>query len=393
MTVASRHRTLKTNLLLAAFSILLCFVTAFVLMDTVLKSTHEKEIAEDLGSGRITYNVISALHDATLRDISSSVSRSPQLRATVTIPDVDCATLQHCATELHGVSGRALLLLLDPAGDLLADGGSDAAEVGLDLWDELDVGDEHVAQVRFWTYRDRLYKVAIAPIIDGTRLGGFVCVGDLMGSKRAAEVRSITNRDVLIINGGKVVGEAWGSREEVTESLWGASFDEQTIELLRGAGAPTHLTLLGEERLAVAIPIGDDNAAIVLTGSLEELLAPYEERKYTFFAIGALATLLALLITTRFSRGLVGHVRDLTQATRRLAGGDFAASVPIQGSLEMRTLADAFNTMGRQMGELLTEAEQSAHIAAVAETSARLKSEFLANMSHEIRTPHDGVLG
>ena len=124
--------------------------------------------------------------------------------------------------------------------------------------------------------------------------------------------------------------------------------------------------------------------------------------------------LLVALVMTLFPcfwlQRIVSHpIRAIASAAYGVSNsGDFAIRVPIQGSLEVRRLALAFNSMLSDLAasdirlkdhqkELESQVKaRTAELASaleVAQHAAKAKTDFLANMSHEIRTPMNGVIG
>jgi two-component system sensor histidine kinase BaeS len=86
----------------------------------------------------------------------------------------------------------------------------------------------------------------------------------------------------------------------------------------------------------------------------------------------ASSIVLAILLAHQIARPL----RALGQAARRIADGDYAARVPVEGPGEITTLADTFNEM-----------------AVALEEQERLRREFVANAAHELKTPLTNLQG
>ena len=84
--------------------------------------------------------------------------------------------------------------------------------------------------------------------------------------------------------------------------------------------------------------------------------------------------LLALAVTQLLAVGMTSPLRQMTEAARRMAVGDYGARVSDTSSDEVGELARAFNTMARDL-------------AAV----DRQRRELVANVSHELRTPLAGL--
>jgi len=80
--------------------------------------------------------------------------------------------------------------------------------------------------------------------------------------------------------------------------------------------------------------------------------------------------LLALAVTQLLAVGMTSPLRQMTEAARRMATGDYAVRVTETSTDEVGELARAFNTMARELA-----------------TVDRQRRELVANVSHELRTP------
>ncbi|GAB2676832.1 ATP-binding protein [Paenibacillus thermoaerophilus] len=90
---------------------------------------------------------------------------------------------------------------------------------------------------------------------------------------------------------------------------------------------------------------------------------------YSFLAISAILVLAA-------SMYLVRPLRKITEATRRLATGDFSVRLNIRQQDELGMLARSINHMADELGKMES-----------------VRREFVANVSHDIRTPLTSIRG
>jgi signal transduction histidine kinase len=82
------------------------------------------------------------------------------------------------------------------------------------------------------------------------------------------------------------------------------------------------------------------------------------------------ATAVALLLGLLLARALTRPLREITAATRSVAGGDLGQKVPVRSSDELGELAVSFN----QMSSALAQAQDS-------------RQQMTADIAHELRTP------
>jgi signal transduction histidine kinase len=85
---------------------------------------------------------------------------------------------------------------------------------------------------------------------------------------------------------------------------------------------------------------------------------------------GAVAGFIALFLARILARGMTTPLRDMAQAARRMARGDYGQRVKARSRDEVGQLAEAFNRMAGEM-----------------ESLERLRRDLVANVSHELKTP------
>ena len=93
-------------------------------------------------------------------------------------------------------------------------------------------------------------------------------------------------------------------------------------------------------------------------------------------AAGGLGCALAAVVAALLARGIARPIQRVERASSRLAHGYDLEPVPLDGSRELRGLAESFNTMARQLAR-----------ARGAERA------FLLSLSHELRTPLTAIRG
>jgi len=124
-----------------------------------------------------------------------------------------------------------------------------------------------------------------------------------------------------------------------------------------------------------AVPIRDGSGAVI--GVLQATVPrpPRMPRFWRPMLVVALALLVVAVLTLPLARRISRPLERLTEAARRLGGGDLSARVPVEAvhgrrADEIKELTRAFNEMAERIERLV-----------------RAEKELLASVSHELRSP------
>lgn len=139
--------------------------------------------------------------------------------------------------------------------------------------------------------------------------------------------------------------------------------------------------IYGEERLAVALPVVDQdgNALCIVVASTQSNapVAIVTTALRIFLILTLLVLLLALLIAPLLSRREARPIQNMAAAARQIAHGNLNVRVPTGNhNQEIEELAVAFNNM-----------------AVALCNSDTVRQEFIANVSHELKTPMTTIAG
>ncbi len=97
---------------------------------------------------------------------------------------------------------------------------------------------------------------------------------------------------------------------------------------------------------------------------------------YSLLVAGAVAAVIAAASSLFVSRRIVGPLRNMAAATRRIAAGGYGERVPVGEPDELGALSESFNSM-----------------AASLERAEKKRLELIGDVSHELRTPLSTLQG
>ncbi|MHC5268791.1 HAMP domain-containing sensor histidine kinase [Enterococcus sp. LJL98] len=110
------------------------------------------------------------------------------------------------------------------------------------------------------------------------------------------------------------------------------------------------------------------------TGLYDSLIHPIPG--LAFFGTLLTSTLIGTGLAALFSRKLIAPLSQISEATKKVADGDFDVRLAITSIKEVEDLAENFNTMVQEISTIET-----------------LRSDFTSNFSHEFKTPIVSIRG
>jgi two-component system NtrC family sensor kinase len=115
---------------------------------------------------------------------------------------------------------------------------------------------------------------------------------------------------------------------------------------------------------------------------------------WTFAIVSVAGMILALIIASLLSGGIVRPIRDLAAASREIAEGNTATRVPVKESAaadELTELAQIFNSMAQSIAERDEKLQENARKMTESKKLATL-GQLAAGIAHEINNPLGGIV-
>src|SRR6266571_1061350 len=353
------------------------------------------EISDNLRNSVLTFTAFQAEREATLSRSAELLANLPTLKALMTTEDV--ATIQDASKETWHFSGGDLLVLVGPAGKVMAVHAA-AREVTAAGLDTLLKRSFQLSSARQWWFIEgHLYEVFFQPIYFGSskddRLLGVLALGYEINEGVAKDVSRIAGSEVAFLYGDSVVATTIAPARQ-------SEFTRKFHHISGSQGLHPEDVQLGAERyLATSMEVMPGTASSVSLSVLESYdaaTARFRDLYRTLVGLGILAlfgqSALAFAIFRRYTRPL----DRLVAGVRALGKGDFAYPLDVHGRDELAEVTASFIHMRNDLQQTqrqLIESERLATIGRMASsishdlrhqlTAVVANAEFLSERNHE----------
>jgi predicted signal transduction protein with EAL and GGDEF domain len=334
----------------AALGLLVAVALGAVLVVTVgvLGAESRDRVASDLDVAGRSFHELLRQRLATAADVASLVTQLPAFRLhAIERPSVTSApALRALAETQRRELNAAFVIVARPDGAWLAQAGwNDPAGAGVNVVRDA----QHAAsQGRTGTALaqdgDRLYLAVSVPARDGDRVAATLTVGHHLTDDIAGELARLVHSEAAVIVNGRLVATSLGP--------WAASHREPLVRATMSApGVKADLFPMdGRQYVAAVFPLmpdtpGGDAGQLLLLSDWAFTQRFIDGLRTRFALVGAVALILSFAGGVFVARQLSRPLRDIATAATEIAGGNLSLQLPVRGTAEAATVAQAFNAM------------------------------------------------
>ncbi len=371
-----RSLSLRARILLIS-STLLVLLTAATLafVGTQATSYVNERLVDDLRRSQDLIASVQRDRLARLQLAAQVVASFPALRA---LAGTDAATTHDFLLEYANRNEFAeLLILFDPAGNVLARTDTLAAEAIADVnerWLQPALANR-VADGLLATERG-VYQVAVTPAEAGGIVFGFLLAGAPIQNTYARALSDVSHTEIVVLGPGRVLGSTlrqdqlpWRSQRAWREAYGTAPGPHVAIvagERYAAMTAPPVGASSNARRGAASNASGDtggetsgdttstdelDALTVVSLQSRDQALAPYRRIQMGLVLLGLIAAAVGVTGAAVLARSITAPIAKLAEGTREVAAGNFDFKMNVSRRDEIGDLAESFNQMTQGLRE------------------------------------------
>ncbi len=343
------HRRLEARVA-SALGLLVAVALGAVLVATlgVVSSQSRDRVAADLEVAQTAFHRLLELRIGAARDLVAMAAQAPAFHARLADPRQpgDRAAMTALA-ESHRVDLQAAFAIVN---------GDDGTWVGTAGWrDRAGTAVTVVRNAQTAALRgqatgalaqdeDQLFLVVSVPVTERRTVLGVLTAGYLLTDDIARDLARLARCEVALVVHGRVV--ATSLREQM-----GRDAEPLVLATMAAPGVRSDVLDVGGRQYVAGVfpldpglPGGDAVRLLVLSdwAATQHFVDTLEVR---FAIAGVVALLLSLVGGVFLSRHLSRPLRDIATAATEIAAGNLTLQLPVRGTAEAATVAQAFNAM------------------------------------------------
>ena len=341
------HRRLEARVALALGLLVAAAVGAVLLVTVNVVSAQSRDrVAAELDVARATFYRLIDLRIAAALDLTTLVTRSPGIRAELAAlaPGGRSTELDAAAEGYRAQLHAEYAILAGPDGTLLGRAGWTEAGIGVNVVRDA----QHAAGTGRPTGalahdRDQLFMVVSTPVGAGDGVNGTLTAGFRVTDDIATDLARVAGCEVALIVDGHVLATSLAKGGLDEDALVRATMTTPGVQAGVLDLRDQHF-VAGVFPLRPGIPGGDAGRLLAMSNwaATEQFV---DTLRAPFALTGLVAIALSLVGGVFLSRRLTRPLSDIATAAAQIAAGNLSLQLPVRGSAEAATVAEAFNAM------------------------------------------------
>jgi PAS domain S-box-containing protein len=356
------HRRIEAVVIVGSSLLVAVSIGAVLILTTRLITTSSLERASaDLDVARAAFYHLIDSQTASASGQARLVTALPVFRAHMNDPQLaaDPATIQALADEYRGQLNAVFCVVTNRSGVWIDTERRSSAETPAGVRALIASAAEGESRHDLTSIDGRLYLVISEPARFAEETLGTFTVGYALDDTFAAELAAATHSEVTFVAGRRISGTS--ARPTVRAAL------DETLRsgqsLVNAPGKPVTIRTLGDGTYVAGASSlfrdrpSADLGALVLLQDWAPTQRFLDELQGSLVVVGLAIFGLALGGGVVFSRRLSGPLKDIADAARDIASGNWHRRAPLRGTAEAVTMAGAFNEMTATVQHWFEEAK------------------------------------
>jgi class 3 adenylate cyclase len=337
-------RSLRARVLFFQSALVVCFsVAALVYVSTLANRLVSDRITTDLARSRDRIKTEEGDRYQRLGLAAALVASFPNLRALFTT--TDAATIRDFLKQYLQQPGQVLIALNGSGAVVARTDAFELIEIPRVKEDWVQPALAGRSPIGYLDLQGRVYHAALAVAETGGTAYGFILATAPVDNAWAQALQAVTtDKEIVILSSHGIAG----STVAAERIPWRSVADVPAAS----ADRPEDLDLGGERFLAMQVPAPPNSPLRVISlQSRDVALAPYRQIQIGLLVVALIAAGVGIGGSALFARSVTEPVRQLANATHKVAEGTYEVSLETTREDEIGDLARSFKKMTEGLRE------------------------------------------